>query len=110
MDVDDEEEQKNTWAEVDPSIQQQKLKASGSGAAKPEEKVTIKEALPILEEEPNVSLGLAGALELARKKGYIEDEANNKPAAVKKLQDLQAKNYTIEEKYYDDEGRGKSGV
>lgn len=106
MDVEEEEEQKNTWAEVDPSIQH-KQKATSS-TARPEEKVSI-EALPILEEEPNVSQGLAGALELARKKGYIDDESKNNPAAVKKLQDLQAKNYTIEEKYYDDEGRGKHG-
>ncbi|OQR67454.1 hypothetical protein BIW11_13517 [Tropilaelaps mercedesae] len=104
MDEEAEEEERNRWAEVDPSVQRQRTLT-----ARTEEKVSPKEALPILEEEPNVSQGVAGALELARKKGYIEDESKNKPAAVKKLQDLQAKNYTIEEKYYDEEGRGRRG-
>lgn len=104
MDLDEEEEQKNTWSEVDPSVQQKQKQAQRSSQA--EAMPAHLEAFPILEEEPNVAQGVAGALKLALKKGYIEDESKNNPAAVKTLQDLQAKNYQIEEKYYDEEGRG----
>lgn len=105
MELDEEEVEKNTWAEVDPLAQQKQKQAQQRTNAEPIP--THLEAFPILEEEPNVAQGVAGALKLALKKGYIDDESKNNPAAVKKLQDLQAKNYLIEEKYYDEEGRGK---
>ncbi|XP_003744357.2 U4/U6.U5 tri-snRNP-associated protein 1 [Galendromus occidentalis] len=107
MDLEEEEELKNTWSEVDPSVQQKQKQAQRAPHA---EVIPVHlEAFPILEAEPNVAQGVAGALKLALKKGFIEDESKNNPAAVKKLQDLSAKNYQIEEKYYDDEGRGRRG-
>lgn len=56
MDIDNEE--KNTWNEVDPEDE-----------PLPEETERPLDAQPILEEEPDVSVGVAGALKLAMKKG-----------------------------------------
>ncbi|XP_064483898.1 U4/U6.U5 tri-snRNP-associated protein 1-like [Ornithodoros turicata] len=60
------------------------------------------EKKPILEEEPDVSVGVAGALQLAFKKGYIEKDDKN-PTGTTKFSHLQAQSYTIEEKFYDDD-------
>ncbi|XP_023236916.1 U4/U6.U5 tri-snRNP-associated protein 1-like [Centruroides sculpturatus] len=61
---------------------------------------------PILEEEPDVSCGLAGALALAMKKGYLEQESKKLSSAPRPSQ-LQAQTYTIEEKFYEDDKFGK---
>lgn len=58
-----------------------------------------KEDAPILEEEPDVSSGLAGALKLAMKKGYLEKETKKVVSAPRHSQ-LQAANYTIEDKSF----------
>ncbi|ESP02865.1 hypothetical protein LOTGIDRAFT_156816 [Lottia gigantea] len=55
----------------------------------------------VLEEEPIVSEGVGAALQLAMKKGYLEKEQLKMSAASKKV-DLEAKNYSIEDKRYDD--------
>jgi U4/U6.U5 tri-snRNP-associated protein 1 len=60
------------------------------------------EKAPILEQEPEVGPGIAGALKLAMKKGYLEHE-KLKPSAAPKMKHLQAKNYSIEDKNYDDD-------
>lgn len=60
------------------------------------------EKKPILEEEPDVSVGIAGALKLAHKKGYI-DTGEKKDQGSTKFSHLQAQSYTIEEKFYDDD-------
>lgn len=61
-----------------------------------------REKEPILEEEPDLSLGVMGALKLAVKKGYI-DTGLKKDEEPKKHSALHAQSYTIEEKYYDDD-------
>uniref|UniRef100_G3MKP6 SART-1 family protein n=1 Tax=Amblyomma maculatum TaxID=34609 RepID=G3MKP6_AMBMU len=69
-----------------------------------EKPVEIKdrEKEPILEEEPDLSVGVFGALKLAVKKGYIESE-EKQATAPKKNSALHAQSYTIEEKFYDDD-------
>lgn len=69
-----------------------------------EKPVEIKdrEKEPILEEEPDLSFGVSGALKLAAKKGYIETE-EKQATTPKKHSALHAQSYTIEEKFYDDD-------
>lgn len=58
---------------------------------------------PVLEEEPIVSDGIGAALRLASKKGFLEDEEPGKARGLsKKVLDLMAQNYTIQDKRYDD--------
>lgn len=64
------------------------------------------EALPILEEEPDVSVGVAGALQLAMKKGYL-DKDEKKLVSAGRGSLLQAQSYTIEEKFYEDDKIGR---
>jgi len=65
-----------------------------------EKPVEVKtEDVPILEEEPDVSVGLAGALKLAMKKGYLEKESKKMASAPRHSQ-LEAANYTIEDKSF----------
>lgn len=61
---------------------------------------------PILEEEPDVSLGVAAALQLAYKKGYLDKEAKKSASAPIKHPELLAKGYSIEEKFREDDRRG----
>ncbi|KAK3854519.1 hypothetical protein Pcinc_039010 [Petrolisthes cinctipes] len=62
---------------------------------------------PILEEEPDASKGVANALKLAVKKGYLE-KSNVSKSANAALQHLRAIHYSIEDKTMDDErGRGR---
>lgn len=58
-----------------------------------------KEDAPILEEEPDVSVGVAGALKLAMKKGYLDKESKKVVSAPRHSQ-LQAASYTIEDKNF----------
>uniref|UniRef100_L7M9S3 Uncharacterized protein n=1 Tax=Rhipicephalus pulchellus TaxID=72859 RepID=L7M9S3_RHIPC len=96
MDIDNEEEdeeagdaaKRGAWNEVD--IEE-----------KPVE-IKDREKEPILEEEPDLSIGISGALRLAVKKGYIET-GEKKVVESKKHSDLHAQSYTIEEKFYDDD-------
>lgn len=53
--------------------------------------------VPILDVEPDVGVGVAGALRLAVSKGYLEREDMNKPSASR-FAHLQAQNYSIEDK------------
>ncbi|XP_038072240.1 U4/U6.U5 tri-snRNP-associated protein 1-like isoform X2 [Patiria miniata] len=57
---------------------------------------------PVLEEEPTVQMGIAGALNLAVKKGYIEQEFIKAVPKSKNVEDLEAKNFTVEDKNYND--------
>ncbi|KAK8739182.1 hypothetical protein OTU49_003516 [Cherax quadricarinatus] len=63
--------------------------------------------VPILEEEPDASKGVANALKLALKKGYLE-KTNVTKSANAALQHLRAVHYSIEDKAVDDDrGRGR---
>lgn len=90
----------------------QEMEAQNRGAwnevdidEKPAE-ILVKENEPILEEEPDIRIGVAGALALAQKKGYL-DKDTKKAAAAHRVSQLQAQSYTIEEKFYDDDKFGK---
>ncbi|KAH8027600.1 hypothetical protein HPB51_007150 [Rhipicephalus microplus] len=61
-----------------------------------------REKEPILEEEPDLSIGISGALRLAVKKGYIET-GEKVVVESKKHSELHAQSFTIEEKFYDDD-------
>lgn len=52
---------------------------------------------PILDAEPDISAGVAGALKLAISKGYIHNETEKRPSASR-FSHLQAQNYSIEDK------------
>lgn len=51
----------------------------------------------VLDDEPDVGTGVAGALRLAMSKGYLEKEEANKPSNTR-MAYLQAKNYSIDDK------------
>ncbi|KAK3736823.1 hypothetical protein RRG08_000574 [Elysia crispata] len=61
------------------------------------------EETSVLEEEPIAGAGVGAALALAQRKGFIEDETPKKmPGLSSKYLELQAQNYTIQDKRYDD--------
>ncbi|XP_059161083.1 U4/U6.U5 tri-snRNP-associated protein 1-like [Physella acuta] len=61
------------------------------------------EEAAVLEEEPIAGEGVGAALKLAIKKGYLENENPKKlPPMSTKYLELQAQNYTIQDKRYDD--------
>ncbi|KAG8223738.1 hypothetical protein J437_LFUL003103 [Ladona fulva] len=88
----EEESQKGAWAEVEID----------------ETPVDVTPAeVPILDAEPDVGSGVAGALRLAMSKGYLERENKNRPSASR-MHHLQAQNYSIEDKtYFDDDKFGR---
>lgn len=55
--------------------------------------------VPILDAEPDISAGVAGALKMAISKGYIHNENEKRPSASR-FAHLQAQNYSIEDKAY----------
>ncbi|CAF0842740.1 unnamed protein product [Brachionus calyciflorus] len=60
-----------------------------------------REEMNVLDEEPIIDRGIGSALKLAVNKGYLGKEKDNLNARAAKS-DIQAKNYTIEERnYYD---------
>lgn len=63
---------------------------------------SVKNEIPILDEEPDVGSGVGAALKLAMSKGYLDKEQNNRPSNSR-LAHLQAKHYSIEDKSYGDE-------
>lgn len=73
-------------------------------------RVEISEArpAPILDEEPDASKGVASALRLAIKKGYLEKSEIGKKGNAG-LQHLRAINYSIDDKAGDDDRRGRGG-
>ncbi|KAL1463148.1 hypothetical protein WDU94_014929 [Cyamophila willieti] len=59
---------------------------------------------PILEAEPDLGRGLAGALNLAVSKGYLEKETAKRPSASR-FAHLQAQNYSIDDKAHQDDDK-----
>ena len=57
------------------------------------------ESQPILEEEPDVSVGVAGALKLAMNKGYLDKETVKPKGANRASSVISAQAYAIEEKF-----------
>ncbi|XP_076315095.1 U4/U6.U5 tri-snRNP-associated protein 1-like [Tachypleus tridentatus] len=99
-----EAQNRGAWNEVD--IDDKPVEINVTGGEKPDEAwdnmmmvfALNQESIPILEEEPDVSTGMAAALQLAMKKGYLENEVK-KPVSAQRHSDLQAQSYTIEEKF-----------
>lgn len=60
--------------------------------------------IAILDEEPDVASSVAGALQLAQSKGYLEREESNRPSNAR-FAHLQAQNYSIEDKNYGDDDK-----
>uniref|UniRef100_A0A1B6D1V5 U4/U6.U5 tri-snRNP-associated protein 1 n=2 Tax=Clastoptera arizonana TaxID=38151 RepID=A0A1B6D1V5_9HEMI len=61
----------------------------------------------ILDAEPDLGTGVAGALRMAVSKGYLEKESNKRPSASR-FAHLQAQNYSIEDKAHgEDEKFGR---
>lgn len=88
------------WAEV------------GGSAAGPSSDADddLQETSVILEQEPVVGSGMAGALQLAVKKGYVESESTaRKGVSQQVLSHLRAKNYSIDDKSGADDERGRRG-
>ncbi|KAK2184318.1 hypothetical protein NP493_270g02022 [Ridgeia piscesae] len=59
------------------------------------------EVKAVLQEEPTINEGLAGALKLAKQKGFL-DEKPKKLTGASKVSSLKSLNYSIEDKRYDD--------
>lgn len=55
--------------------------------------------VPILDAEPDIASGVAGALKMAIVKGYVLNENEKRPSASR-FAHLQAQNYSIEDKAY----------
>ncbi|XP_021701917.1 U4/U6.U5 tri-snRNP-associated protein 1 [Aedes aegypti] len=83
-----------TWNSVNTEQEQEDL----GGAAIPVDDVAI------LDEEPDVASSVAGALQLAQSKGYLEREESNRPSNAR-FAHLQAQNYSIEDKNYGDDDK-----
>ena len=58
------------------------------------------EQVPVLEDEPTVQTGVAGALQLAVNKGYLVTEEQKKRGASKQRDTLESQNFMVEEKNY----------
>ena len=93
------------WREVDLDAEEEEYYERRSNIKSPSKKKSKEvKSQPILEEEPDVSVGVAAALRLAMTKGYLEKDVK-KSASVGKKNDLEAKEYTIETKFNDNERR-----
>lgn len=85
--MEEEEQTTGTWNSVNPDLEPQ-----------PTEKcLDIIAEVAILDEEPDVSVGMGAALKLALSKGYLEKEESNRPSNTR-MAHLQAQNYAIEDK------------
>ncbi|XP_013387929.1 U4/U6.U5 tri-snRNP-associated protein 1 [Lingula anatina] len=83
----EEEEKTNRWEEVAIDTQPVEIKE--------EEKV-------VLDDEPTVDKGLAAALQLSVKKGFLVHEVAKKLPTSKLVTEMEAQNYSIEDKRFDD--------
>lgn len=84
--MEEEEPETGTWNSVNPDLEPQ-----------PTEKCLEIAEVAILDEEPDVSVGMGAALKLALSKGYLEKEESNRPSNTR-MAHLQAQNYAIEDK------------
>lgn len=84
--MEEEEPTTGTWNSVNPDVEPQ-----------PTEKNLEVAEVAILDEEPDVAVGMGAALKLALSKGYLEKEESNRPSNTR-LAHLQAQNYAIEDK------------
>lgn len=102
-DDDDDEDKKyrNNWNEVDIKMEEDEDgmgNRSHSISPTDDQYYGTYESKPILEEEPDASVGVAGALKLALNKGYL-DKNSNKSGGANSSSSISAQAYTIEEKF-----------
>nr|XP_019547252.2 U4/U6.U5 tri-snRNP-associated protein 1 isoform X1 [Aedes albopictus] len=90
----DDHDVAGTWNSVNTEQEQEDL----GGTIAPVDDIAI------LDEEPDVASSVAGALQLAQSKGYLEREESNRPSNAR-FAHLQAQNYSIEDKNYGDEDK-----
>ncbi|CAG9809607.1 unnamed protein product [Chironomus riparius] len=86
-------EKRGKWNQVDPN-EEPKLVEGIPQSAEPDDVV-------VLDEEPDIAVGMANALKLAMSKGYLEKEESNRPSNSR-FAHLQAKHYSIEDKAYEE--------
>lgn len=86
-------EKRGKWNQVDPN-EEPKLAEGIPQAPQPDDVV-------VLDEEPDIAVGMANALKLAMSKGYLEKEESNRPSNSR-FAHLQAKHYSIEDKAYEE--------
>ncbi|XP_014785654.1 U4/U6.U5 tri-snRNP-associated protein 1 [Octopus bimaculoides] len=84
--IQDEEDLSSQWNEVDIDTKPVNI---------------VKEENAVLDEEPAINMGLAAALQVAQKKGYLENQSKRMPSGPKHS-GLEAIHYSIEDKRYDD--------
>lgn len=84
--MEEEEPITGTWNSVNPDLEPQ-----------PSQKNLEVAEVAILDEEPDVSVGMGAALKLAVSKGYLEKEESSRPSSSR-MAYLQAQNYAIEDK------------
>ncbi|XP_002737972.2 U4/U6.U5 tri-snRNP-associated protein 1-like [Saccoglossus kowalevskii] len=102
LDFDKEDEEKQTMDDDEPEDSLQ-----GWSRVNLENEQTanlIEDDAPILEDEPQIALGIAGALKMAEKKGYL-DKNDEKHRSSASSHDSSGKNYTIEDKNYRDDDK-----
>lgn len=86
---------------ADTDSEDEILKEHEVEAASNQDKSKDEDEFELLEDEPTLDRGLASFLNLCKNKGFIEAEKSKRSARPKK-ENLEAINYTIEEKnYYD---------
>lgn len=86
---------KSGWHDPEPFT----MEIEDSNDAPPELQDTA-----ILDEEPDVAIGVGAALKLAMSKGYIEKEEKNRPSNARYAH-LQAKHYSIEDKAHGEDDK-----
>ena len=84
--IQDEEDMSSQWNEVDIDTKPVNI---------------VKEENSVLDEEPAINMGLSAALQVAMKKGYLDNKAKRQPSGPKHS-GLEAIHYSIEDKRYDD--------
>lgn len=105
-----EEIEKDELAEFEKELQEQRRRRAEEEEPTGWNRVEIDETpvnlegeeKPVLEDEPVISSGIGGALQVAMNKGFLEHEEIKQFKRVKNKQDLEAQNYSIEDKRYDD--------
>lgn len=89
---------RNNWNEVDIEMEEEpeeeRFESDSPGGGGGDY-----QSQPILEEEPDVSVGVAGALKLAMNKGYLDKESAKPMGANRVSSVISAQAYTIEEKF-----------
>lgn len=110
---------RNNWNEVDIKMEEDDDDdddddGGGVGSSYSRRKATKSpddeeplESKPILEEEPDVSVGVAGALKLAMNKGYLDKDTKKPMGTNRSTSLISAQSYAIEEKFYDDDRMGR---